>query len=80
VAHVEKRDKNRRRARYRGPDGKERSKTFERKIDAERYLTSVEASKLQGAWVDPRAFRTLFGDWATGQQASWHGLSNSTPA
>ena len=38
MAHVEKRAPGRWRARYRGPDGRERSKTFGRRTDAERFL------------------------------------------
>jgi integrase len=52
------------RARYRTPDGASRSRTFARKIDAERYLTTVEASKLSGAYVDPGAGRLTFGAYA----------------
>jgi integrase len=46
------------RARWRTPDGSSRSRTFGRKVDAERWLTSVEHSKLSGAYVDPSAGRT----------------------
>jgi integrase len=46
------------RARWRTPDGRSRSKTFTRKLDAERHLTSVEHSKLIGAYIDPAAGRT----------------------
>ena len=53
MAFIEKRGPKRWRARTRGPNGRERSKTFERRSDAERWLTSQESSKLQGAWVDP---------------------------
>jgi hypothetical protein len=35
-------------ARYRTPDGKQCVKVFGRKVDAERYLVSVESSKLTG--------------------------------
>jgi integrase len=45
-------------ASYRAPDGRERTKTFRRKVDADRFLTSVEHSKLSGAYVDPAAGRT----------------------
>ncbi len=54
------------RARYRTPEGASRSRTFGRKADAERFLTTVEASKLTGAFVDPSAGRTTFGDYAAG--------------
>lgn len=40
--------------RYVGPDGREHSKSFRRKIDADRYLASIEAGKLRGEWVDPK--------------------------
>src|SRR5262245_3541967 len=55
MAFVERRGKDRWRARYRAPDRRERSKTFRRKVDAERFLASMEASKLRGDWIDPAA-------------------------
>ena len=41
------------RARYYGADGRERSKSFERKIDAERWLSAQLAKLDRGEWVDP---------------------------
>lgn len=64
MAHVEKRGPGRWRARYRDPDGRERSRTFGRRIDAERWLTSVEHAKLSGAYVDPANGRVAFAEWA----------------
>ena len=61
MAHVERRGSDRWRARYRTPDGKERSRTFVRKVDADRFLTSVEHEKLTGAYVDPAAGRLSSG-------------------
>lgn len=52
------------RARYRDPSGRERSKSFARKVDAERFLVSVEDAKLRGAYVDPAAGKISFGEWA----------------
>jgi integrase len=52
------------RARYRDPSGRERSKSFARKVDAERFLVSVEDAKLRGAYVDPAAGRVPFREWA----------------
>jgi hypothetical protein len=43
------------RARYRDPSGRERSKSFARKVDAERFLVAIEDAKLRGAYVDPAA-------------------------
>src|SRR4051812_41932249 len=51
-------------ARYRDPSGKQRTKTFSRKVDAERYLTGVEGAKLSGTYVDPTRSRVTVGDWA----------------
>lgn len=45
------------RARWRTPDGRSRSKNFRRKVDAEHWLTTTEASKLTGAYIDPKASR-----------------------
>lgn len=45
-------------------DGRERTKTFDRRIDAERWLTSVEHSKLAGTYVDPQAGRVTFKEFA----------------
>jgi integrase len=48
--------------RYPGPDGLPRSapQTFERKSDAERYLSLIEAQMMRGDWTDPaRAAVTL---------------------
>lgn len=52
------------RARWRTPDGRSRSKTFARKIDAQRHLTSIEHSKLSATYVDPAAGRRTFRDYA----------------
>ncbi len=52
------------RARYRDPDGAERSKMFDRKQDAERFLANVTADVLRGAYVDPDAGRVTFGEFA----------------
>lgn len=47
-------------ARYRDPSGRSRSRSFAKKGDAQRFLTSVEADKLRGRWVDPAAGRVTF--------------------
>jgi integrase len=52
------------RARWRDPAGKEHSRTFTRKLDADRFLLSMEDSKLRGAYVDPKAGKASFGEWA----------------
>jgi integrase len=63
MAHVERRGARRWRGRYRGADGRERSKTFATRRDAERWLAGVEASKAKGQWIDPAAGRQSFESW-----------------
>jgi integrase len=50
--------------RYRDPSGQQHTKTFDRIIDAERYLTTIESSKLVGSYIDPAAARLTIGQWA----------------
>lgn len=42
-------------ARLRGPDGREVSRTFDRKLDAERWVTTEQAAQFEGRWIDPKA-------------------------
>lgn len=64
MSTIERRDNGRWRARYRDPQGKQRNKSFARKVDAQRFLTTVEASKLTGSYVDPVRSRLTVGEWA----------------
>ncbi len=66
------------RARYRDPSGRERSKSFTRKVDAERFLVGVEDAKLRGAYVDPAAGRVPFREWAERWQRTTVTLRPST--
>lgn len=52
------------RARYRGPDGREHSRAFRRKVDAERWLRTEEGKADQGVWLDPTAGNVNFADYA----------------
>jgi integrase len=62
---------NRWRARYLDPHGRERSRTFPRKVDAVRFLATIETDKLRGAYIDPDAGKVTldqyFGDWSQRQ-------------
>jgi integrase len=49
------------RARYRGPDGRQRQRSFRRKLDAERWLAEQRSRLTRGEWVDPAASRVPFG-------------------
>jgi integrase len=66
MAHVDRRNRGgtvRYVARYVDPAGRERSKSFTRRADAQRYLTEIEAAKLRGTWVDPAHGRVRFLAW-----------------
>ena len=70
MGHIERRvwsGKASYRARYRDPAGRERSKSFRRKADAERWLAEIEHAKARGRWTDPALGRIRFDDWL----ASW---------
>ncbi len=56
-------------ARYIAPDRRERSRSFERKVEAERWLTTQESGKLTGGWVDPALGRMTFADWVSRWEA-----------
>ena len=62
---VEKRANGRWRARYRGPDNRERSKTFDRRVDAERWLAGVAFGIARGEWTDPARARITVGQWSS---------------
>lgn len=51
------------RARTRLRNGEPRSKRFPRKVDAEAWLTTIEAGKLDGTAADPKLGRTTYGVW-----------------
>ena len=67
-------------ARWRDPAGAQRSKNFDRRVDAERHLTTVEARKLAGTYVDPRAGRLKLGDFTEQTTAGWLNRRDSTKA
>jgi len=57
-------------ARYRAPDGRERTRAFRRKLDAERWLLERERDKTRGDWVDPALGQTMFSQWASKVEAT----------
>jgi hypothetical protein len=52
------------RARYHGPDGRERNRSFRRKADAERWLAQQRSLIAQDEWIDPARARITFGPYA----------------
>lgn len=64
MASIQKRGPAKYRVRYRGPDKAQRSKTFARKSDAERFRSSVETDINRGAWIDPDRGRKSFASYS----------------
>ena len=62
MGNVAKRPDGRYRARYRDPSGLEHARHFDKKRDADRWLTSIGADLDRGEYVDPRGGRTLFAE------------------
>jgi integrase len=65
MASIAKRPDGRWRARYRDAAGREHSKHFDRKIDAQRWLDQVTAAVVTGQYVDPALGRVTFKQYAT---------------
>ena len=51
-------------ARWRDPNGKQRKRTFPRKIDADGYLTTVDHGLLTGTYIDPAAGKVTLREYA----------------
>jgi integrase len=62
--NIAKRPDGRWRARYRDVEGKEHSKHFSRKIDAQRWLDAVITTVVTGTYTDPKAGRVTIDVWA----------------
>jgi len=76
MSSIDKQPNGHYKTRYRTPDGRSRAKTFGRKADAERFLTSVDHSKLTGAYIDPRGGKVTFGEYA----ARWREVQVHRPS
>lgn len=50
--------------RYRDESQRQRKRTFDRKVDAQRFANTVETDLVRGDWIDPGRGCELFGDWA----------------
>lgn len=68
------------RARYMGADGREHSKSFVLKQDAERWLRSQLSALDRGLWVDPSAGTITFGEWSAVWLEGLAGLKPKTKA
>jgi integrase len=70
------RKKNRWKARYRAPDGKERARSFDKRIEAEAWISTQTADVARGQWVDPQLGTITFAAWVK----QWEkGLTNLRP-
>lgn len=81
MSSIEKRSRNgitTWRAHYRAPDGRQRNKSFPRKIDAERFLVTIESSKLTGSYLDPGLARVTVREWSSRWLAAQAHLKPST--
>ncbi len=50
---------------YDDDEGRERGPTFVRRVDAENFMSTVEADKLRGTYIDPVKGRTTVRDYVT---------------
>ena len=71
AGNIAKRTNGKWRARYRDESGKEHSRHFDRKIDAQHWLDQVTSTVVTGTYADPEAgritFAAFFGEWSTRQ-------------
>jgi integrase len=76
AGNVQRRSNGRWRARYRDESHREHSRHFARKIDAQRWLATVQADMLRGTYVDPRAGRRTVRDYAE----HWRSVQSHRPS
>src|SRR5215469_7675926 len=50
-------------ATWTAPDGKQRSKVFAKRADADRFAVAQEHDAHRGAYIDPKARRTTVAQW-----------------
>ncbi len=70
MASIDKRPSGKYRARYRDDQGKEHSRHFARKADAQNHLDQVTAAVVTGQYVDPKAGKITLKAYATAWEAA----------
>lgn len=64
--------------RYRDPGGRQRSKEFDRKVEADRFRAEVETDMDRGTWIDPSGADEPFRAWARHWLAMRRGAVRAT--
>src|SRR5665811_1861987 len=64
MANLQRRPNGQWRARYRDASGRQHARHFARKVDGQRWLNEVTAAVVTGQYVDPKAGRVTFRDYA----------------
>lgn len=64
--------------RYRGPDGKQRARSFDKRRDANGFAATVEVEKNAGTWIAPEGGRILVREWAKEWEATLVGVRTTT--
>lgn len=71
AGNIAKRANGKWRARYRDEAGKEHSRHFDRKVDAQQWLDQVTSTVVTGTYADPQAgritFSAFFDEWSARQ-------------
>ena len=80
MAHIRKLPNGRFEARYRAPDGRERSRRFTTKREAQAHLDQIGVDRRTGSWTDPRAGRITLTEWSVQWQATTVHLRPSSRA
>lgn len=68
------------RVRYRDPSGRQRSKSFERRADAENYDAQLRVDLRRSEWVDPKKGKLRYRKWVTKWRQITPELAPSTEA
>lgn len=82
MGYIQRRDDRPKRwlARYRGPDGRYHSKSFKRKVDAEKWLKLEESKVIKADWVDPAAGKVTYRAWSETWLVGLHSIKPKTRA
>jgi hypothetical protein len=75
---IRRADSGRYQARYRIPGGRTRSRTFERRRDADRWLRHEVARLDRGDWIDPDAGTVTVAEWSDRWMATRLHIRDST--